>query len=315
MKGSTTTLLLSLIGIAQAYPIPKPIPRPAAGVAAVPPGFRSVIFYDDFSSVNEAGPPTSSKWTIDLGTSYPGGPARWGTNEVQTYTRAAANLGISGGNLLITPQLDGGRTWTSARIETTAEHDFSCLAGQKLRMEARIKIGDAPGRTQQGIWPAFWSLGSRYRGHYQNWPEVGEIDILESPNGESRIWHTVHCGRTTSGGPCKETTGLGSSAGLSRGVFHTLATEIDRTNAGGDWTGETITWFVDGAPTFVLRGSSVGDRAAWSSLAHASRFLLLNVAVGGSFPDAIAGRRTPDASTTGGRGAAMEVEYVGVFTT
>ena len=49
------------------------------------------------------------------------------------------------------------------------------------------------------------------------------------------------------------------------------------------------------------------------ALAHESKFLLVNVAVGGAFPDALAGRRTPDSRTRGGAGAALEVEYVAVY--
>jgi len=313
---SLLNLLLFFLGALLPSASPNPLPSP--GIAAIPPDFRSVLFYDDFSSTPVGSLPDASKWTIDTGTSYPGGPARWGTNEVQTYTARTSNVAIRDGNLVITPQRDAvSGAWTSARIETVAAHDFSCLAGQKVRIEARLKVGAGARETQMGIWPAFWSLGSRFRGNYHSWPSVGEIDILETLNGEPTAWHTVHCGPTAQGGPCKETTGLGATSPLSRGDWHVLAVEIDRegSDASRPWEDETMTWSVDGKTGFKLSGRDVGDKAAWASLAQASKFLLLNVAVGGSFPDAIAKKPTPNAQTLGGDTSSLEVQYVAVFST
>lgn len=284
-----------------------------AGVS-LPAGFTKVLFEDDFSTQAAGSLPSPSKWTFDIGTSYPGGPAQWGTNEIQTYTNSPANIAITArGTLQITPLATGGK-WTSARIETTADNDFTCAAGTRLRMEASLKLGSGPANTQMGIWPAFWSLGSAYRGNYLNWPSVGEIDIMESLNGLPTVWHTVHCG-ISSGGPCSETNGIGTTADMTRGEWHTLAVEIDRTNPGGDFSGETISWFVDGKQTMSLAGSRVGDLGAWTALARTSRFLLLNVALGGSFADAVARVKTPTSQTLGGDGSAMEVGYVAVFST
>jgi hypothetical protein len=234
------------------------------------------------------------------------------------YTSHSSNIAIKNGNLVITPQRDAvSGSWTSARIETVPAHDFSCLAGQKLRVESKLRTGTGAREAQMGIWPAFWSLGSQYRGNYHNWPSVGEIDVFETLNGESTAWHTVHCGTTANGGPCKETTGIGGTSGLSKGDWHVLAVEIDRegSDASRPWQDESITWSVDEKESFKLSGRDVGDKAAWGSLAHASRFPLFNVAVGGSFPDAIAKKPTPDAGTQGGDGASLEVQYVAVFST
>ncbi|KAH8904368.1 concanavalin A-like lectin/glucanase [Coniochaeta sp. PMI_546] len=286
----------------------------AARSISVPAGFVRVLFQDDFSSQSPNSLPSPSKWTLDVGTSYPNGPSHWGTNEVQSYTRSTNNLAITAsGTLQITPVLVSGN-WTSARIETTSANDFACLPGRRLRMEASIRVGAAPANSQMGIWPAFWSLGAAYRGNYGSWPGVGEIDILETLNGAATAWQTVHCG-SASGGPCHETDGISGTAALSRGEWHTVAAEIDRTNDGGDWMGERITWFIDGVATNSVSGEDVGDEEAWSSLARTPRFLLLNIACGGSFPDAIAKTRTPTTQTAGGEGSSMEIKYVAVFST
>ena len=280
---------------------------PNLSAAQTPPeGFQQVLFYDDFTA------PITDNWTLDLGTGYPGGPANWGTGEKQTYTDSPDNIAVRDGNLLVTPLRDAAGAFTSARIETSPEHDWVCPEGGRLRVEASIRLGADPEAAQAGMWAAFWALGSAFRGDYQNWPAVGEIDILESPNGLSRTWHTVHCG-TTPGGPCDETNGVGGEADFSRGEFHVVSVEISR--EGGDWAAEEIRYAVDGVGTVTVTGAQIGDEAAWGALAHEPKFILLNVAVGGGFPDAIAGGATPNEATVGGEGSAMEVEYVAVYST
>lgn len=272
----------------------------------IPDGFQQVLFYDDFAA------PLTDNWTFDLGTSYPGGAPNWGTGEIQTYTSSPDNIAVRNGNLVITPLRDSSGGWTSSRIETKDFHDWVCPPGGRLRAEARLKLGAEPESVQAGIWPAFWALGAAYRGNYQNWPAVGEIDILESPNGVSRTWHTVHCG-TNPGGPCDETNGVGGDAAFSRGEFHVVSVEISR--EAGNWQDEEVRYAVDGVPSVTINGGRIGDFGAWEGLVHSPMFLLLNVAVGGGFPDAIAGGRTPNEQTIGGDGVAMEVEYVAVYST
>lgn len=272
---------------------------------SAPAGFNKLIFYDDFSTS------LTDNWKFDLGTSYQGGAPAWGTGEIQVYTDSSSNIDVDNGNLVITPLNSAGQ-WTSARIETMEENDWVCPPGGRLIVVASIKLGDNPEKSQAGIWPAFWALGSAYRGNYQNWPKIGEIDILESPNGAPKIWHTLHCG-TAPGGPCHETNGIGGHADFSRGKFHIVSMEINRgTN---DWKSESITYSVDGKKTITVTGGDIGDEEAWKGLAHEPKFLLLNVAVGGSFPNAIAGAQTPNENTIGGKGSAMEVEYVAVYST
>jgi len=292
-------------------------------VISMPDGFANVAFHEDFSGFDPDGAaaPWTTRWQFDVGTGYPGGPSHWGTSETQTYTASADNIAVNAnGNLVITPlKLGIGGGWTSARVETRPGQDFACLPGQKLRMEAKLRLGAAPAAQQLGIWPAFWALGSAYRGNYQNWPQIGEIDILESPSGAERTWQTLHCG-TARDGPCHEPTGLSSTSALSRGEWHVVAVEINRSAAAvfaaaDAWKSETISWWVDGRKTFSVSGRVVGDEDAWAALAHAKHFLLLNVAVGGALPDSLVrGYSTPTAATVGGAPVAMEVEYVGVYT-
>ncbi|PNY26560.1 Glucan endo-1,3-beta-glucosidase A1 [Tolypocladium capitatum] len=303
--------LLAMLQYVQCLPETHAAKREASGVA-IPDGFSHLLFYDDFSDQPTGSLPSSSKWTLDLGTSYPGGPEQWGTGEIQTYTSESPNIAITASNTLkITPVRANDGSWTSSRIETTGNWDFACERGHRVRVEARIKLGDDPEAEQSGIWSAFWALGSEYRGNYQNWPGIGEIDILESVNGESTVRHVVHCG-VAPGGPCNEFSGIGhASKGVRRGAWHTVAWEIDRQHG----REESMSWFVDGTWMWTLKESDVNDSDAWSALAGNEKLLLLDVAVGGSLPDAVAGIKTPTEDTVGGEGASMEVDHVAVFGT
>lgn len=79
-----------------------------------------------------------------------------------------------------------------------------------MRIQARILMPDVHGNEAVGYWPAFWTLGGAYRGNYQNWPAIGEFDIMENVNGINSVWGVLHCG-VSPGGVCNESDGLGAS--------------------------------------------------------------------------------------------------------
>ncbi|PFH61606.1 hypothetical protein XA68_16867 [Ophiocordyceps unilateralis] len=274
-------------------------------------GFSRCLFYDDFSGPSVGSLPSTAKWTTVRGTSYPEGPANWGTGEVQTYTQDESNIQVTDDStLLITPTRQADGTWTSSRIETTADWDFGCQPGRRVRVEAKIKLGDDSQTEQLGIWPAFWALGAGFRGHPWSWPAIGEIDVMETANGESTMRHAVHCG-VAPGGPCGEFSGIGNATeSIDRGEWHVFAWEVDRRFGEGF---ELLTWLVDDYQRWSLEKPTVKDESAWKVLVEGEKMLLLNVAVGGALPDALAGSTTPNDDTVGGRGASMEVDYVAVY--
>ncbi|MBZ6196194.1 carbohydrate-binding protein [Streptomyces olivaceus] len=279
---------------------------PSAGASVPPPpsGWTQV-FADDFNGAAGSGVNTAD-WQYDTGTSYPGGPANWGTGEIETMTSSPSNVSLDGGgNLRITPQRDGAGNWTSGRIETRRA-DFEPPAGGKLRVEARIQVPNVTGAAAKGYWPAFWMLGSPYRGNYWNWPGVGEIDVMENTQGLNTVWATLHCG-TSPGGPCNETTGIGGSracpGATCQAGFHTYGVEWDRS------TGvEEIRFYVDGDNYHTVRANQV-DATTWANATNHGYFIILNVAMGGGFPDAFGGG--PDGGTQPGH--SMLVDYVQVL--
>jgi hypothetical protein len=302
-----TSLLLSLTTLPGAES--RPLKKRAA--YSIPSGYTKVLFSEDFSMYPDLSRPRSDVWTYDTGFNYPGGPWAWGTGEIQNYTTSLANARTKNGVLemqaLKTPQ-----GWTSTRIETKPQFDVVCMPGKKLRLESTLWLGANSVQNQQGIWPAFWALSTAFRGNYNNWPLVGELDMMERVNGVDKVWQTMHCGNTMNGGPCHETTGL-SSGGfyVEPGKFHTYAVEIDRTNT--DWQAQKIVFSIDGVTTLTITGQTVGDMVAWTNVAHTPKFFLLNIAVGGSFPDGVAGFKTPNSNTLGEMGSGMLVSYVAAF--
>ncbi|MET9083922.1 glycoside hydrolase family 16 protein [Streptomyces sp. NPDC004237] len=276
----------------------------SASAPSVPSGW-SQVFLDDFNGTAGTGVNTSN-WQYDTGTSYPGGAANWGTGEVETMTSSTTNVALDGsGNLKITPVRDSSGNWTSGRIETTRT-DFQPPAGGKLRVEARIQMPNVTGTAAYGYWPAFWMLGAPYRGNYQNWPSVGELDIMENVQGLNTVWATMHCG-TNPGGPCNETTGLGSSTACPNTTcqsgFHTYTMEWDRSVSP-----EAIRFYVDGVNYQTVTAGQV-DATTWANATNHGFFVILNVAMGGGFPDAFGGG--PTSATESGH--PMVVDYVQVL--
>ncbi len=278
----------------------------SAAVPPTPSGW-SLVWSDDFNgSANTL--PSSSNWIIDTGHAYPGGPANWGTGEIQNYTSSTSNLSLDGsGNLRITPLRSSSGEWTSARIETRRA-DFKPADGRMLRIESRIQMPNVTGDAALGYWPAFWALGAPYRGNYWNWPAIGEFDIMENVNGLNSVWAVLHCG-VNPGGPCNETTGLGASracpGSTCQSAFHTYRFEWDRSVSPNQ-----LRWYVDGQQFHSVNQAQF-DATTWSNMTgHAGYFLLLNVAMGGAFPNALGGQ-TPTAATVPGR--PMVVDYVAVW--
>ena len=233
------------------------------------------VWTDDFNGESGAAP-SPANWLLTSGTSYPGGAPQWGTGEIETYTTDRANASLDGsGHLRITATREASGTWHSARLETQRT-DFQAAPGGQLRVQARIQL-PAGGA---GYWPAFWMLGEKFRGVYTNWPGIGEIDIMENKGSERSTVHgTVHCG-VTPGGPCNENNGRGGSydfSGQLSAGFHTYAVEWDRSHPV-----EEIRWYIDGHQYHLVRSSDV-DASTWAAATHHGFFVLLNLAIGGSF--------------------------------
>ena len=263
----------------------------SAAEPSTPAGW-STVFSDDFTG--SAGSGVDSQWEYDTGAG-----STFGTSEIETMTNSTSNVYLDGnGDLDITAQ-DNGGNWTSGRIQTTSA-SVGAPAGGELEVTASIQQPTGG----LGYWPAFWMLGPG------QWPENGEIDIMEDVNSLSELSGTVHCG-TDPGGPCNEGTGIGSGlvgcAGCQSG-FHTYSMILNRTNT----SAESITFYLDGTPYFTVTEAQIGT-ATWQAAFDHNMSIILDLAMGGDYPDSACGCTAPDGSTASG--GTMQVDYVQAYTT
>ena len=277
---------------------------PARATVPAPSGW-TLVFSDDFNGAASTGVNTAN-WLYTTGTSYPGGPANFGTGEVETMTASTANVYQDGtGNLRIRPLRDAAGNWTSGRIETQRS-DFQPPAGGKLRVESRLQMPNVTGSAAAGYWPAFWMLGAPYRGNWWNWPSVGELDIMENVQGLNNVWATMHCG-VAPGGPCNEYSGIGGQRACSgttcQAGFHTYTMEWDRSVSP-----EQMRFYLDGVQFHSVSANQV-DSTTWTNATNHGFFIILNVAMGGSFPAAFGGGPTADTVS----GVPLVVDYVAVW--
>ena len=236
--------------------------------------------------------PSSTDWIEDTGTSAPGGPANWGTGEVETMSNSTSNVYLDGNGHLDITALDDNGSWTSGRSESQQD-DFAAPAGGMMEISASIEQPDP--QHGVGYWPAFWTLGSGDRTG-GTWPSVGETDILEDVNGHSETSSTLHCG-VAPGGACNEYTGRTSGMTACQGCqtgYHTYSEIIDRTSSN-----EQIRWYLDGQEYWSVSESQVGE-AAWQAAIDHGFFIIFDLAIGGSFPNADCGCTSPNVQTSSG---------------
>ncbi|MDI1465332.1 discoidin domain-containing protein [Catellatospora sp. KI3] len=272
---------------------PSASPSTTPNTSPSPSGNWTTVWEENFDGAANTSP-SAANWLLRTGTQYPGGAANWGTGEIETASASTANVYLTGdGKLNIKAIRDGAGNWTSGRLETQRT-DFTPAAGELTRFSAVIQQPNPANGL--GYWPAFRATGAAYRGNYNNWPGVGETDIMSGVNGRSQLSNTLHCG-TAPDGPCGEyngrTSGLASCQGCQT-AFHEYAQVIDRTK-----TDEEIRFYLDGVQTYVVRESQVGV-AAWDAAVHHGFYLRLDLAIGGLYPNAIAGETVPTPATTSG---------------
>ncbi|WP_432832664.1 family 16 glycosylhydrolase [Dactylosporangium sp. CA-092794] len=247
-------------------------------------GVGGLTWSDEFDGAAGAAP-DGAKWKHDVG----GGG--FGNSELEYYTDGAANSALDGaGHLVISARKEnpanyncwyGRCEYTSSRLLTAGK--FTQKYG---RFEARIKIPRG-----QGIWPAFWMLGDDIGTN--PWPNNGEIDIMENVGKEPGTVHgSLHGPGYSGGNPLTGWTTLSGGRALADD-FHTFTV---------DWAPDSVVWYLDGVQ--YERQTPADTRGNRWVFDHPF-FMILNVAVGGTWPG------SPDASSTYPQ--QMVVDYVRVY--
>jgi beta-glucanase (GH16 family) len=255
-------------------------PAFAAEEAAAPAGWR-LVFQDEFD-----GPGLSAdKWNVLVREQSKHG-------ELQHYV--PDEVYVESGALRLRSRVRdyGPQRYTSGRVDTSGK--FAAVYG-RFEIRARLARG-------KGLWPAHWLYPQNRdwamerlmakavaEGDERLIPEARpwytEIDIMEFLGHETNVvYGTLHYHSFT--GEKKSSSGtLRSETDYSRD-FHLYALE---------WDPDEIRWYVDGALIHSTR----------EGVPHAPHYLILNTAVGGSWPG------NPDATTVFPQ--YHDVDYVRVY--
>jgi beta-glucanase (GH16 family) len=291
VRGSSAVAKLLLLGVGTAFGVAALsvgyLPIHAQSTVSSSPllhtstGTWSVTWSDEFNGANGSAP-DPSRWAVVTGGNG------WGNKELEYYTQRLENVQIEDGNLVITALQENytgpdsvTRNFTSARMQTKGKFDQTYG-----RFEARIKIPYG-----QGIWPAFWLLGSDM--DQSHWPGAGEIDIMENIGREPSAVHgTIH-GPGYSGDK-----GIGAPYALPSARFaddyHLYAVE---------WEPNQIRFYVDDHLYETRTPADLPQGTKW--VYDHPFYILLNCAVGGGWPG------NPDATSTFPQ--KMLVDYVRVY--
>ncbi|HEU0070470.1 MAG TPA: family 16 glycosylhydrolase [Alphaproteobacteria bacterium] len=149
----------------------------------------------------------------------------------------------------------------------TTQGEFSQKYGY---FEIRAQVPEG-----KGLWPAFWLLNDN-----EDWPP--ELDVMEMIGSEpTKLHQTVHT-------DWPDTAKVTYLKEKMTGGFHTY---------GMDWTKDKITFYYDGKATGTV---------ATPPDVHDSMYLVLNMAVGGTWPG------SPNSSTNWAN-AQYKVDYVRVY--
>jgi beta-glucanase (GH16 family) len=223
--------------------------------------FGDVIWSEEFDTGTSLDP---AVWSYDLGATG------WGNKELQEYTSNSENVRIEDGNLVITVREttngDAGSKFTSARVKTLDKLTFKYGT-----IEARIKVPD----LADGLWPAFWTLGNNFP--QVGWPYCGELDIMEMGSA-SAISAGVINRRV---GSAAHWDNRGNWASFSRSLDSDSDLNDDFHVLSMDWTPTRITTYIDGQQiwTFHIKSDSCADCSEF----HQPHFVILNIAVGGTY--------------------------------
>jgi beta-glucanase (GH16 family) len=203
---------------------------------------------------NYSGLPDPELWSYEVGFIR--------NQEAQYYTEGRLeNARVEGGCLVIEARKEdfGGAKYTSASVDTLGKKDF--LYG---RIEVRAKIP-----TGIGSWPAIWMMGTDIP--RVNWPECGEIDIMENVGYEpNTIYATVHTPGSVNN-PGLVTRGGHIDIPDPFADFHVYAVE---------WGEDGLDFFFDGQKYFMYKKDTrYPDYWRFDK----PFYLLLNTAIGGNW--------------------------------
>jgi beta-glucanase (GH16 family) len=268
----------------------------------------TLVWSDEFANASGSNAqPNPQVWTYETGNSG------FGNDELETYCAWGSNaspcsmaspseyVGVDGYLHIVAQQPSPG-VYTSARLKTQGLFSF-----QYGRIEFRAQVPEA-----QGYWPAGWLMGNNIA--TVHWPACGEMDVLErvdaagpppkgaqgNPPAGTSDWNqgSIHGTGFTGAnlGSTYDFTGGATASG-----WHTY---------GMIWSKDSVSYYVDDpSQTYVTYTSTDLNGlsgAVWPFGGGQSSFIILNLAIGGSWPG------SPNTSTP--FPSQMLVDYVRIYT-
>jgi beta-glucanase (GH16 family) len=234
------------------------------------PAGPETVFFDDF-----AGPDLDrASWNVVT-------TGRTVNNEQQAYIDSKETIeivhgreaaGADNGALAIHPRRREGFTTPEGR-------KFDFVSG---RLESRGKVeftyGTAAARIKltagAGLWPAFWTLGTG------RWPDTGEMDIMENV-GEAAWTNVALHGPGYSGNtPLVERFHFQQGDDITGWHVYSM-----------DWKPDGFVFRIDGRPFYSPTRTAVEAHGPWAY--DNPKFLILNFALGGTYPRSVNHADTP----------------------
>jgi beta-glucanase (GH16 family) len=219
------------------------------------------IFFEDFNEKTL----DRSKWNVEI-------TGHTNNDEQQAYVDSASTIyllkdasaeGAKNGALVIKALYHPGYTskegkhydFLSGRMNTQKKMEFTYGSAS-----ARMKMASGA-----GLWPAFWLLGNG------NWPDCGEIDIMETVGDSSWFSNAIH-------GP-----GYFGNTPIAYRAFFPAGIDVTQWHVYTvDWTATSMIFKVDGKVTYSVTKAMIEKYGRWAF--DNSKFVILNFALGGGYP-------------------------------
>jgi len=222
------------------------------------------VFFEDFN-----GPALDrTKWNVEV-------TGNTVNDEQQAYVDSSSVLyfvhdkdaeGAKNGALVIRAIYHPGYTSTeqkkydflSGRINSQKKMEFTYGTAS-----ARMKIASGA-----GMWPAFWALGNG------NWPDCGEIDMMETVGDSSWISNALHGPKYFGNTPLAYRYTLPDHGTVDQWHIYSV-----------DWTPDKLVFKTDGVVTYTVTKAMVEKYGRWAF--DNPKFIILNFALGGGYPGGV----------------------------
>lgn len=188
-------------------------------------------------------------------------------------------------------EVKDGNLILHGKVNTNADDSVKVITGgvyskDKVTMtygkiEVRAKLGSA-----KSAWPAFWLLPNK-----SNWPDGGEIDLMEHLNHDSIVYQTIHTHYTYV--LKEENPPKGGTAVIDVDGYNTYGLE---------WYQDSLVFLVNDKKTFSYPKIETDKKGQWPF--NEPFYLLLDMQLGGSWVGPVDTTELP---------VKMEIDWVRIY--